>query len=118
MKISESEMEVMKIIWGKKGEAVTTAYILDSLKTPWKHTTVLTFLKRLCDKGVLRCERIGKANLYSPLISEREYKNAQTKEFMSELHSGSVKNFLTALYGDKRPTKDEINEIKEWFEGV
>ena len=117
MKISESEMEIMKIIWDK-GEPVTTAYILDSLKTAWKHTTVLTFLKRLTDKGVLRCEKIGKTNCYSPLMSESEYKNAQTREFMSELHSGSLKNFLTALYGEKRPTKNEIDEIKEWFEGV
>lgn len=117
MMISKSEMEIMKIVWSENGP-MTTAQILKSLNTTWKHTTVLTFLKRLTDKGVLKCERVGKTNCYYPLVSESEYKNEQTREFMSELHSGSVKNFLTALYSEKRPSKDEIEEIKEWFEGV
>lgn len=117
MKISESEMEIMKVIW-KKNQAVTTAYILDNLNTSWKHTTVLTFLKRLTDKGAIKTERVGKTNYYSALVSEADYKNDQTREFLTELHSGSIKNFLTALYGDKRPTRDEMDEIKEWFEEV
>lgn len=117
MNISESEMEIMKIIWSSN-EAVTTAYLLKTLNTGWKHTTVLTFLKRLCEKGVLKAERHGKTNCYLPIISEEEYKKRQTREFLSEIHSGSVKNFLTALYGEKKPSDKELNEIKQWFEGV
>lgn len=117
MRISESEMEIMKVIWSENA-AVTTADILKKLNTDWKHTTILTFLKRLTDKGAIRTERVGKTNYYSALISENDYKNSKTQEFMTELHSGSIKNFLSALYGDKKPTAQEIKEIKEWFEEV
>ncbi len=117
MKISDSEMEIMKVIWSK-GEAVTTAQLLEELNTSWKHTTVLTFLKRLADKKALKVQRTGKTNLYSPLISEMEYSNMQAREYLSENHSGSVKNFLAALYNEKKPSRDELEEIKQWFEEV
>ncbi len=115
MKISESEMEIMKIIWDK-GTAVTTADIFEKLATPKKQTTVLTFLKRLADKGVLHVRREGKTNFYTPIISEKTYKKQRTDEFLNEMYSGSVKNFLAALYDDEKPDEKDMDEIKKWFE--
>ncbi len=117
MKISDSEMEIMKIIWSHDG-AVTSAQISSELETEWKLTTILTFLKRLTDKGIISSEKAGKSNCYRALMTEKEYKSQQTEEFLEEFHSGSVKNFLAALFGDKKPSKKEIEEIKEWFEEV
>jgi predicted transcriptional regulator len=117
MKISDSEMEIMKVIWSHD-EAVTSAQIAEDLDTEWKPTTILTFLKRLTDKGIISTEKSGKSNCYKAVITENEYKSRQTEKFLKEFHSGSVKNFLTALFGEKKPTKQEIEEIKEWFEEV
>lgn len=110
-------MEIMKIIWSHS-DAVTSAQISDELKSEWKPTTILTFLKRLTDKGILISEKHGKSNCYKAVISENEYKSQQTEEFLKEFHSGSVKNFLAALFGDKKPSKKDIADIKEWFEEV
>ena len=115
MKISDSEMEIMRIIWRKNAE-VSAAQLLDELTIRWKQTTVLTFLKRLVDKGILSVRKEGKTNYYSPLISENEYKTQQTRGFLKEVHSGSVSNFLTALYGGQKPDKEEMEELKKWFE--
>ena len=117
MKISDSEMEIMRLIW-KKNEAVSAAQLLEELDTDWKQTTVLTFLRRLVDKGVLSLRKEGKTNYYTPLISEDEYKREQTEEFLNETHKGSVKSLLTALFGAKEPDKKELEEIKEWFEEI
>lgn len=115
MKISESEMKIMKLIWQKKS-AMTASELLDEVDEDWKITTVLTFLKRLYDKGMLEVNKIGKSNFYSPTITEDGYKRKQSEEFLNDMYSGSVKNFLTALYGGDKPDKNEINELKKWFE--
>lgn len=115
MRISDSEMEIMKLIWRENG-AVTTAMLLDRLDNGWKQTTVLTFLKRLADKGALSIRREGKTNYYSPKISEADYKRQQTEAFLREVHAGSVKRFLAALYGGVKPSASEMEEIKQWFE--
>lgn len=115
MKISDSEMELMNIIWDSNSP-VTSAGLADMLDTEWKGTTIRTFLKRLTTKGVLTVRQEGKVNYYTPAISREEYKNTCTEEFINEMHSGSLKNLLAAFYSKKQPTQNEIEEIKEWFE--
>lgn len=115
MRISESEMELMKLIWKTEGES-TAAGLMKELHNDWQQTTVLNFLKRLVNKGALSVRREGKTNYYTPLITEQEYKKEQTKGFLSDIHSGSVRNFLTALYGGEKPSKEEIDELRQWLD--
>lgn len=115
MKISGSEMELMKIIWQQKGE-VTTAELTQRLGDVWKPTTISTFLKRLTDKGALKMRRDGKTGYYSAAITEEEYKEEQTKEFVDEIHNGSVDSLLAALCGGSRLDKKKIDSLKKWFE--
>ncbi len=115
MKISDSEMEIMKCIWNTEGES-TALGIMEQLRNDWKQTTVLNFLKRLVGKGALSVRREGKTNYYTPLVTEQMYKKEQTKGFLSKIHSGSVRNFLAALYGEEKPDKEELDELKRWLD--
>lgn len=114
MKISNSEMEIMNIIWAK-GEEITSAEIIGILKDTWKPTTIMTFLKRLCDKGILEARKEGKTNFYSANITEDEYKSKTTENFLQEFHNGSVTSLLAALVKGKQPNSKELEEIKQWF---
>lgn len=114
MKISNSEMEIMNIIWAKD-EEVTSTELIDILKDTWKPTTIMTFLKRLCNKGVLDARKKGKTNFYSANITEDEYKQSTTESFLQEFHNGSVTSLLAALVKGKQPDSEELAEIKKWF---
>ncbi len=110
VKISDSEAEVMEIIWDK-GE--TTAHEVHSellKKKKWAYNTVATFMQRLCDKGFLKIRREGKSNLYSCLISREEYKKSLTREFLNSIHKGSKKSLIAALF-DKKLSDEEIDEL-------
>ena len=115
-KMSEAEMEIMNEVWDCGGPA-SSADIQRRLSAvrPWKTTTILTFLSRLCEKGLLRIEREGRANAYIPLVSKEEYKQAETRAFLNEVHHGSVRSFFAALAGGGM-TAEEIEELKKWFE--
>lgn len=115
MKISESEMEIMNIIWNKD-EPVTSGGLMKELNKEWQSPTVRTFLIRLTAKGILKVSRSGGKNYYTPLISREEYKRACTEEFINDFHSGSLKNMLATLYGDQKPSKEDMSELKQWFE--
>lgn len=115
-KMSESEMEVMQAIWSLGGKA-TSSELQNILQKDWKPTTILTFLARLVEKGILIAERggKGKSNIYTALVSENEYKHFETRSFLDTVHKGSVKSFMAALYeGDKIDQKD-IEQLKDWF---
>ncbi len=115
-KISEAEMEIMKIVWNSKGE-ITTNDMLKLLPedNSWKLTTVLTLASRLVDKGVLKAEKRGKTNYYTQAMSEEEYKQVHSKAFLEEMHRGSIKNFIATLYNGKEISKNDLQELKKWF---
>lgn len=115
-KISEAEMEVMKIIWSH-GKGITSGEILQQLnkEKSWKPTTIFTFLSRLVEKGVLKAEKRGKSNLYTPLMSEKEYLCFEAKSFLNSTHRGSIKSFIAALYEGDGISKEEIEELKSWL---
>ena len=114
-KMSESEMEVMRAVWAFEGP-VTSAQVQESLgERGWKTTTVLTFLSRLAEKGLLRTEKAGKSNRYIPLLSEQEYKEWETRSFLEEVHGGSLRSFFAALSGGDELTGSDIEELKQWL---
>jgi len=117
-KLSETEMEVMQVIW-ESGHPVTSGELLDIFARnkgkEWKGQTIATFLARLVEKGVLTSIKQGRANIYKPRMSPEEYRRQEAKSLLETLYEGSVKNFLTTLYDGKELTKDEITELRRWF---
>ncbi|WP_026885258.1 MULTISPECIES: BlaI/MecI/CopY family transcriptional regulator [Clostridium] len=118
-KISDAEMEIMKIIW-KKNDQITTAEILDELpkENSWKVTTIMTLISRLTEKGILSVTKVGKLNNYFPKITEEEYRAIQTDNFLEDMHKGSVKNFMATLFNNKKISNKDIAELKEWLKEV
>ncbi|WP_238860595.1 BlaI/MecI/CopY family transcriptional regulator [Clostridium sp. YIM B02569] len=118
-KISDAEMEIMKIIWNKNDQ-ITTAEILDALpkENSWKVTTIMTLISRLTEKGILSVTKVGKLNNYFPKITEEEYKAIQTDNFLEDMHKGSVKSFMATLFNNKKISNKDIAELKEWLKEV
>lgn len=117
-KMSDAEMEVMKVLWNCGGAATSPALheLLSSTKE-WKQNTVITFLARLTDKGLIRAEKQGrgKASLYVALITEEEYKRCETADFLNQVHDGSMTSLMAALSGGRQLTRGQLQELKDWF---
>ena len=118
-KITEAEMEIMKIIWEENKE-MTTAEILEKLpkENSWKTTTVMTLVTRLIEKNVLNVNKVGKLNHYSAIVTEEEYKAVQTDVFLDDMHNGSIKNFIATLYNSRKISKKDIADLKNWIKEV
>ena len=116
MKISETEMEIMRIIWDKN-DKVTTSELAEKMPDK-KLTTISTLAGRLIDKGCLKSEKIGRSHVheYEAIISEQEYQAMQTKEFVRSIHRGSAKSLISALFRDEDFTKEDIEELKRFIE--
>jgi len=84
----------------------------------WKQNTVITFLARMIEKGVLKATRISKANYYEPCITELEYRNFETKQFVNDVHKGSVLGFINALCDNGDLTKDDIEKLMKHLKEV
>ncbi|MFM1654051.1 BlaI/MecI/CopY family transcriptional regulator [Brevibacillus sp. B_LB10_24] len=111
-KMTESEKEIMDVLW-TSSQPLTTNEIIQNLTKSKAQTTVITFLARLMEKGIVRAKRISKANYYEPCITKQEYLNAETRQFISDIHNGSVFGLINALCDSGDLTKSDIEEIME-----
>lgn len=115
-KISESEMEIMNILWNSQ-KGMTGKEIMEAIpEKQWKITTVLTMVSRLADKGFIRAEKAGRGNIYFSTISEKEYRKMCSKSFLNEFYEGSLKNFFAALYDDEEINEEDLDELKSILE--
>lgn len=115
--IGDAELEIMKVIW-QADAPVTSLDIGKKVENKgWKKTTIATFLTRLVEKGALSSEKQGKLYYYSALLSEKDYKKAQTKNLIKTLFNGSVKDFAVALFEEESLSDKEIYELKSILNG-
>lgn len=117
--ISDSEKEIMKIIWENGGSILLTSLLemLDTKNRNWKRTTVQTFLTRLIEKNILTYRKNGRNSEYIALLSEDEYMAEQTKVFLHKVYNGNVKNLVSTLLQQDSLTSDDFEELKKFWNG-
>ena len=119
-KLSDAELEIMKIIWENKEETTLFSYLMEELAAqgkPCQKNTLIVLLSRLVGKGYLSATKIGRRNDYVPLISETAYQTAQTQHFIDKVYEGSVKGLVTNLITGDMLTEEEYEELKKILEG-
>jgi len=116
-KISDSELEVMKILWDKG--AVTSPEIIEALSitTKWSKTTIKTLIARLVSKEVIeQIKEAGQLYVYKPLISEKEYKKSENENFVTRLYKGSINNMLLNFVEEKQISKQDLEKLLRLIE--
>ena len=116
--ISDSELELMKIIWSAGGAALY-AQIMEALAEAgrnWQKNTVITLLSRLTDKGFLTVRKLGRRNEYAAAVSEAEYQAAQTQVLVNKLYSGSAMGLVAALIRQEAISPGDYEELKRFWE--
>ena len=114
-KISDSELEVMRVLW-QAGDALPVTEIRETLQQSrgWEATTVKTLVSRLVTKGVLRQEKRS-VFYYLPLISEAEYNDWATHDLISRVYHGSARDLVAALVRSDGLTQSDIDELRDLF---
>ena len=118
-KLSDSEFEIMKVLWSKK-EALTSNQILDEVsdKLDWKLASLMTALARMVGKGYVCCDRSTRTNYYSAVISEEQYKIEESESFLEKLYDKSTTKLVASLYKGSRLSKKEIKELRKFLDSL
>lgn len=117
--LGEAELEIMQVIWNSE-MPVTSSCILKELqgRRKWQLSTLMTSLSRLSDKGFVICDRSTGTNLYSPIVSENDYKARESRNFLKRLYNNSIQNMVAALYGDKVLKDSDMAELRDYLNKI
>ena len=114
-KITDSELEVMKLLWRAK-DALPVTVIREQLQNSkgWEPATIKTLISRLVAKGALRQEKRN-VYYYYPVITEKEYSSWATKDLITRIYNGKARDLIASLVNSDGLSEDDIAELREMF---
>lgn len=115
-KISESEWQVMHVLWSNG--SLTANEVVKELtgKTKWKPKTIKTLITRLMKKGAVKFEKEGRKYRYYPAVSQAECVRMERRSFVRRVYGGTTRPMLAAFLEDAKLSAEDISELRKILE--
>ncbi len=116
-KISESEWEVMSVLWNST-EPQTAAAVFAALPAGhgWHQKTVNTFLARLVAKRVAKSSKEGNVNFYAARMRREDCVAREGRGFLERVFRGAAGPMLVHFCEQADLTEAEISELEKLLE--
>lgn len=112
--MGSAELEVLNILWDHG--ASTVRQVLEHLHANGRrlaYTTVLTYLSRLEQKGLVQSNKKDIAYVYRPAVSRERVRRSRLKAMLSQLYDGAAGALVLQLIKTQKFTPQEIEELQE-----
>lgn len=110
--ISESEWEIMNVLWDKAPQTANDIILSLQESTNWKPKTIRTLLDRLVQKDVVGVNKDQRVYTFYPLYSQEECQRAETESFIKRIYGGTMKSMLVQFIHEDTLSDDDINELR------
>ena len=111
--LTNSEWYVLDCLWERSPQTVMELVAALGERLGWAKSTTITTLRRMEDKGLVRCTVEGRAKHYSPNLQREQAVQGETRSFLDKVYRGSVGLMVSALAENKALSKAEIDELYE-----
>ena len=109
MRLTESEMDLMKMLWKNKG-AMTTGGL--GFMTGKCKSYARTLLKRLTERNIIKNIQADGANLYIPYVSEQIFQCLLLTNILNSFFNGSYGDMVVTLLSNDDMTLSDMAEVK------
>ncbi len=117
-KPTESELEVLTILW-QKGKA--TVKEINELLNTFRivgYTTTLKTIQIMYEKKMLDREENGRNHLYWALISQRDTQTNLVNKMLSSVFNGSPVSLAMHALGGQKVSKNELDELRKLLDNL
>lgn len=109
--LTNTEWNVMECLWeaSPRTGREATDYLQEHVG--WTRSTTLTMLRRMTEKGLIRCEEKDGIKVYYPLVRREDAVIRETYDFINRVYKGSVSLMMSAITKKQELTREEIEEL-------
>ena len=111
-KPTESELELLRILWEKEPATVRDIYDALNATRPSGYTTVLKMLQIMTTKGLVVRDEANRAHLYRAAMSQDTTQNELLKDLSVRLFSGSAAQLALHALAMEPASADELDAIR------
>lgn len=111
--LGSAELEVLTILWDQGPSTVRQVREhLHQAGRKLAYTTVLTYLSRLEQKGVITSNKAGIAYVYRPRVSRERIRRSRLKALVAQLYDGAAGPLVLQLIKTQRFTQEEVEMLQ------
>jgi len=111
---TELELQILRILWERSPQQVSEIrQELSKLGRENAHTSVITVLNIMVDKGYLEKEKEGRAYWYRSKINQEDVSIKMTGRLIDHLFGGSASKMMLNLIDQQPMDSSELNELKK-----
>ena len=114
---TRSELEILQVLW-KQGPS-TVRQVNDTLneqKRAVQYTSTLKLMQIMVEKNILQRDESAMKHVYSAAVEEKAFKGFLLDRFVDSLYDGSASSLMMQLLGNKKPSKEELSEIRKMLD--
>jgi BlaI family penicillinase repressor len=104
------ELEIMSVLW-KLGSGTVTD-VRDALPDDLAYTTVLSLIRTMEEKKLVRHSAEGRAHRYFPLVTEAAVRRSALRRLVDTVFQGSPELILSQLVSDRKLSKDDLRRMR------
>ena len=113
---TELELEILKILWRQGSLSVRDVReSLVGVRT-LAHTSVLTMMNIMTNKGYLTRDRSGKRYIYAPTAPEEDMLRGMVTDLVDRAFEGSTVGAITALLDARALNETQLQQVRQRLE--
>jgi len=115
VKPTESELEILQILWEKK--YCTVREVHETLnKKDAGYTTTLKLMQIMHEKGLVERDTSAKTHIYKALLNQEKTQQQLVNKMIDNVFNGSAARLVMQALGNQTASKEEIDLIKDYLD--
>lgn len=114
IKLPESEMKVMEILWEKEEASAKELALSMQQRYGWKKNTTYTVLNHLQEKGAL--QRIEPGFICRALLRREQVGKNEARTLLQRFYKGSPAALFASFLDEKSINREELEEIRKMID--
>ena len=116
IKPTESELEILQILWQKKSCTVREVHEILEKTKPVGYTSTLKLMQIMHEKGLVDRDTSARTHIYTPLLNQEKAQKQLVKKMVENVFNGSAANLVMQALGNHKTNPEEIEEIKNFLD--
>ncbi len=118
VKPTESELEILQVLWDKKTASVRDVHEELSKTKEAGYTTTLKLMQIMFEKGLVKRDSTLKTHFYQAAASKERTQKHMLGKMIDTLFGGSPTELVMQALGNHKASPEELEEIQKLIENL
>ncbi len=118
IKPTESELEILQILWEKKRCTVRDVHEVLTQNREAGYTTTLKLMQIMHEKGLVARDTSSKTHIYKALVNQQRTQQHLVSRMINNVFNGSASRMVMQALGNHKASKEELDAIKQYLDDL